>query len=417
LAGATGSTLAATTWDNGGGDYAWNNALNWNPDGVPDSTTEVAITTGTSAAQPANITATASAAQIDAPGTGQSMYLAIGADLAVGGTFGVHAKGTGVVTQTAGTVTPGTLSLSSSTTSAGTGSYTLTGTGSVQATTLTANGGTGSIFTQNGSGTTVQFGNVASGNNSGGDRWTYNLMAGTFTTTGSIDRTYGGWFFNQTGGAATIGTALNLGTGYRAAVPAAPMEWSIKGNSSLSVAGNVTMGWVGDGGTHTGAGVEGQFTLNGSKGSGSDVTVGGNWRQAGSLTPNTATDSWGRLQGIIDAAAITTPSDMRKIIVTGDVTFDDASYLLPEFDPLATPTPGSWTLMTWSGALTDNGLMFDPSVDSSAGDGVGWSFNLDSTNKSLIVTYSAAAVPEPASLGLLGVGAVALLRRRRQSQR
>lgn len=51
--------------------------------------------------------------------------------------------------------------------------------------------------------------------------------------------------------------------------------------------------------------------------------------------------------------------------------------------------------MTWTGSLTDNGLMLDPST------APGWSFNLDSLAKTLTATYT---IPEPASLALLATG-------------
>ncbi|NJL70908.1 MAG: PEP-CTERM sorting domain-containing protein [Candidatus Competibacteraceae bacterium] len=69
--------------------------------------------------------------------------------------------------------------------------------------------------------------------------------------------------------------------------------------------------------------------------------------------------------------------------------------------------PGTYTLLQWTGTLTQNPsgtLGFDPSVNTSI-----WSYNLDTVNKVLTVTV----VPEPATLSLLGVYGLTLLRRRR----
>src|SRR5213594_3673712 len=49
LALFTSTTLfaAPAAWDGGGGaDHSWQNALNWNPDGVPISTTDVTLGSG-----------------------------------------------------------------------------------------------------------------------------------------------------------------------------------------------------------------------------------------------------------------------------------------------------------------------------------------------------------------------------------
>lgn len=384
------SAVAQVYWDNGGGDYLWSTALNWSGDFVPASTSAVQLIT-VPAANPVTIDAPAQAASLlvgSRIGTiNHTVYLDIKADLTVGGNLNLHNKGNGTVTQAVGTVTCGTFYLAGSSSTAGRGTYVLSGNGAVHVNgSFTATGGTGNTFTQAGSGTSVQIdGGVTSGNNGGGDRWTYRISGGTLTIGSSVDRSYGAWFFDQSGGSASIGTSLNLGTGYRTGT-AEPMEWSIAGDSSLSIGTGVLMGWVGDGGTHK-TGPQGRFTLKGSKGSGSDVTVGGNWRQTGSGTPNTI-GSLGTLKAVIDEAAIADPSAMRKVVITGNVTFDSGSVVLPEFDPLVSSPPTSpttWTLMTWpEGNVADNGLVLEETADPTT-----WSFAVTPT--SLTVTYTPPA--------------------------
>src|SRR5688572_25702920 len=50
LLGAAGVARAEVrSWDNGSGDLRWNTSLNWNPDGVPTATTDVALQAGMTA--------------------------------------------------------------------------------------------------------------------------------------------------------------------------------------------------------------------------------------------------------------------------------------------------------------------------------------------------------------------------------
>ena len=69
----------------------------------------------------------------------------------------------------------------------------------------------------------------------------------------------------------------------------------------------------------------------------------------------------------------------------GNVTFESGALLDVDFTG-AFVNGGTFTVMEWEGSLTDNGLAFAPSVDTSV-----WSFNIDPVNKKLMVTASGAA--------------------------
>lgn len=387
LSACTGRAVVVV-WDNGGGGYLWSNGTNWNPDlpGAPTATEEITIGAACDATHPVLINSPASALSVQVGPTYGVGYLSLQSDLTIVSNLTVHYKGVGTVTHSSGTLTTSAFNFGNSSTIQGSGTYTLSGTGAIQTGAVGANGGTGFVFKQAGANTIVNvIGSMALGSSAGAsDRWRYELSAGSLTVTGGVSRNYGSFLFEQTGGSVSIGTSLSLGNNYRPTATLPPSEWIISGASTLSVGTDVTLGWVGDGNfaVHPGNNCRGRFVLNGSKGSGSHVTVGGNWRQTGSGTPNT-TGSLGTLKGVIDDAAIASPSAMRKVAVTGNVTFDSGSIVLPEFATAVSslPTaPKTWTLLSWGGSLTNNGLILDPAVNAAL-----WSFAI--SGKSLTVTY------------------------------
>lgn len=102
--------------------------------------------------------------------------------------------------------------------------------------------------------------------------------------------------------------------------------------------------------------------------------------------------------------AVFDSSNFSLIDAGGNAVFDAGSELNVALAPGFTPTgPMTWTVANWDGTLTDDGLAFASGVDTDV-----WSFNVDEVNNQLTVSY----VPEPTTLGLLGLGGLALLRRR-----
>lgn len=397
----------AATWDDGAPDHLWSSAANWNPDGVP-TTSDDANLSGTSSAAHVLLdsAAVANSVQVSSSSDG---YLDIQNDLAVTGDFAVGYNGDGHVVHSAGTLTAANFWLNNGTGAFGHGTYDLTGTGRITisgAFQAQAGDSTGAIFTQNGAATVVHVGSITSDFHADPAkvRWTYNLVSGSLQVDSSVGCSEGGWYFNQTGGTAIIGGALGAGRYPNGATQdGEPMEWKIAGAASLSVTGDTILGWDHPyGGTSQGN--KGRFTLDGSKtGSGTDVTIGGKWYQTSAATPGTNGNSLGTLKALIDQDAINNALNMRKIVVTGNAIFDDGSILDPGFASSVTPAPGTWTLMTWGGSLTDNGLELAAGVDPN------WSFNFDTLNKALTVTY----IPEPATLALMSLGATVIVRRRR----
>lgn len=118
---------------------------------------------------------------------------------------------------------------------------------------------------------------------------------------------------------------------------------------------------------------------------------------AGNLDLAALNNGSGTLNPQIDATGVTAISATDVSIGTGG-----GGLLKPE--ALAGAEAGTYTVLTWSGTLTgESNFGFDASVDTDL-----WSYDFDTTNKQLTVTY----VPEPATLALLGMGGLALLRRR-----
>jgi len=193
---------------------------------------------------------------------------------------------------------------------------------------------------------------------------------------------------NQSGGTLTIrhpvsigfsgGTGIyNLSGGeFLVSNHAAPI-WDSTKRISLEI-GNGGDGLlnINGGSFTTRAGVDlqsgGTFRVSGSGSTAIDIgladTVSGYWNQA----------AGGVLQVLVDADGLTKIKVWYKdnlVGQAGDVVFAKGALLDVSF--LGSAKPGSWDVMHWEGALTDNGLAFAAGVDKSA-----WSFDFVDTNGS-----------------------------------
>jgi len=229
---------------------------------------------------------------------------------------------------------------------------------------------------------------------------------GTITMTGGTLNIYGGGaspshsialgdegatgYFTQSGGTCSVTGSILVGS-----------KAGGVGTMTLSGAAQTSATKLEVGYSNADTGTLGTLILKGSRtGSGTDMSVSEVFRLGSDTSPNAST-----LKAVIDATAVSTPSAMRKIVVTTNAYFYAGSLLDVGFDSGVTPTAGTWTLLT-CGTLTDNGLAFAPGVDTSK-----WSFSADTVAKTLTVTY----VPEPATMSLLALGGLGLLLKRKRT--
>ena len=119
----------------------------------------------------------------------------------------------------------------------------------------------------------------------------------------------------------------------------------------------------------------------------------------------------GLLTSLIDESGISTIS-----AVSRNVDFIEGGLVHVGFADGVTPYEGTWTLIEGLGAeaVFDGVVALADTVDTDfSGDGLGWTMNLDTTNKLLQVTYG---VPEPGTIMLLISGmAIILVTRFRKS--
>jgi len=150
----------------------------------------------------------------------------------------------------------------------------------------------------------------------------------------------------------------------------------------------------------------GTFRVAGSGSTAIDIgladSVSGYWNQA----------AGGLLQAQVDADGLTKIKVWYKdnvVAQAGDVVFASGSLLDVSFLG-DSDRAGSWDVMSWDGALTDNGLTFAPGVNAEI-----WSFSFVDTDLSGTPdTLRITAIPEPAALSMLLIGAIGVILFRRR---
>jgi hypothetical protein len=212
-----------------------------------------------------------------------------------------------------------------------------------------------------------------------GNRGTVTQSGGSVTINTLEVGRGGTGFYTLFGGTFLIsrergGNSLSLGTDDTATEVNGAGTFEISGGSFTTRAG-VQLG------SSDGSGV-GTFRVQGSGatliGIGSSGSLDGSWTQ--------------RSNSVLSVRVDTTTAGLTPIFIDevgddggGNVTFEEGALLDVGFSGAFT-NGGTFTVMTWEGDLTDNGLQFAPGVDTGI-----WSFNLDAENKTLEVT----AVGEP----------------------
>ena len=202
-------------------------------------------------------------------------------------------------------------------------------------------------------------------------------------------------------GALQLGSAITTGAGSSVDVSAgATLDL---GGFTLNTSGDLTVNGTLSGGSIALAGgqtLKGAGTITGSVtvADGATVSPGNSpgTLTTGTLVLNDATVLDFQLDG-------PGPNDM--IAVTGDLTLDG---ILNVAD-LGGLEVGQYTLLTYTGSLTDNGL----TLGTLPGAFTYSITNTGSSNGSVILNVS--IIPEPATLGLLSLGGLMMLKRRRHS--
>ena len=177
----------------------------------------------------------------------------------------------------------------------------------------------------------------------------------------------------QNGGSFIIGAGINMG------VAGADSYYYLNDGLLKSSRGVVNIGGnngnavfeMNDGEFITRTGVNlnsgGEFKVNSSNPHYIEIglagSVDGFWNQASNSKITFNVDEWG-----------VTPININYIDGAGqlgNVNFASGSEINVGFDDDITPLSGTWTVMTWDGTVTDNGLSFSDDVDTSI-----WSFEI-----------------------------------------
>lgn len=399
LAMAHAQAADIRTWDGGGGTTQWNTATNWSDDNIPDSATEAADTNSTANS---TITYNTSGLTIDGlwvragdtlainAGNSANAILTVATDLSNDGTLNINASTLNTNTRTRGMVyqgaaftNNGTISLVAGSANARNADLALTGANGVH-----VNAGTIAIEGNSGANTAVAAVRVTGESAIFENRGTVELGDLKGAKFDAAGREY-----RQTAGTTTVGTAVDSLAQFTAG------QININGGvlkGSGAVTGAVT---VNDGAVLAPGASPGGLAINGALtlASGSTLQI----ELAGTGFEFNVLEQYDRVRasGLSTLAGDLSVSLMDGFALTGGEIFgivDAAGGLSGQFANLAEGD----TVLSAGGVdlkITYLGNVTDTTVDKTGGADV--------------VLY---AVPEPATMALLGLGGVTVLLRRRR---
>ncbi|GEM_PF-2803391 len=443
---------ADVTWTNGAGDSDWFNTGNWSSGNLPGSGDRVLVYQGTSELSPLvidNVNAPAVATNgeslIGRSGQG-SGYVAVYTDLQLANARLGDGSFTGQIVQHSGTVSvTGTLLLAWNTQS--TGIYDMKGGTLNVANLVVSREGTGQFVQSEGQVNITSRLTIASEPNNvmgsytiSGNPLTSKLVVNevrigedanaTFNQLGGAVESAGAFVlawnpgatanYNISGGTlAAKGLQIRAGTG---SINQTDGDITLSDHLRLGSENNATGSYTISGGSlsipSTGhhlyagskAGVNSTIHIRGD----ATVTIGGDIHlhenetagdvrfivEGGLATIQVGNRYLQRYDSVLEARLDAT--GLSTIVSLGNADFREDSIL--DVKALPGAQPGTYTLMTWQGSLVNSSLRFADTVNTDL-----WSFNLDPVSKTLTITY----VPEPATVSMLGLGSLLVLRRRR----
>jgi fibronectin-binding autotransporter adhesin len=338
--------------------------------------------------------------------TGGTLSLGTGTNLGLGtGTFSINGGRTQSSDNNSRTINNALANMSNNGFALGAAQGAVTGLGDLIFTTTTATsmGGGGSKTWTVNNATTATFNNP----------WTWTGGTGdTLTKAGSGSLVFNGSFTSAVSANFTVtgGTLAFKGTTY-----AYTGTTTITNDTANSLVGtlliNGNKSGTGDVNVTNGGTLGGTGSVSGNTFVTGGIIAPGQSPGTLTFTGNVSLDGASSLNFDLNAADQTVGGAVNDLIsltnAASTLTLDGTLNVTS--GPLG---PGTWRLVNYSGSLVDNGLAIG-TISLAAGD----TAQIDTSTLGQVNLVVSSAVPEPASLGLLTLGGLALLARRRRSPR